>query len=737
MTRYHSDALTYNNVPNHRSYCTRIIMWKRRPQILTCCSTIRKVQQRCQISSLRPLIDLKNATFYPEHVPDRASSKSTSHLFSGITLTIPALSNGKTGSVVNPYTLGVTSHSARATTTFLKILSGQYFCDPPIARSYPYLAEVSKTPQTAIQYVGFDAERGNSVGGNSLRGAYLSARYESRREELDFTVRDYLQGNTELNALSQMMSQASLKFLNSIVSLVGLKPYLDMPVTNLSNGQTRRARIARAFMKNPELVIIDGPYMGLDPLSRISIDKALRSLSHSTGIRLVLGFTKDHDEIPPWLTDLVAIKSDSTVFYSGAFPPPKEAEFATNADMRVLLTGVGHVERSKGGGEDTAMPHVIKGPRSRDGFEQISPPLSPGEALVEMRGVRVAYGDKTVLGGWTQKVDGDDRPGLWWSLHRGQRCGIFGPNGSGKTTMLSLITSDHPQTYSLPIDIFGRSRLPGHGQPGISLFDIQKRMGHSSPEVHAFFPKQLTVRRAIESAWADAPLARPHITETNGRRIDACLRWFARELDPTSRGTKTSPVEELETAFEHMASQDFRADDAETLRKTYETAIESDEDVEWARHSKFGELSFSNQRLILFLRAIVAEPDLVILDEAFSGMDATTRDRALLFLSQGERIARVHGYGSTQTVPGTRESVISILGKVCVNGLSSEQALLVISHSKEDVPGCVREWICLPEPGEGHTPRLGALSGPLELNPRGWDDIWGLRRDAELEGKRA
>ena len=94
-------------------------------------------------------------------------------------------------------------------------------------------------------------------------------------------------------------------------------------------------------------------------------------------------------------------------------------------------------------------------------------------------------------------------------------------------------------------------------------------------------------------------------------------------------------------------------------------------------------------------------PPLVILDEAFSGMDEAVRDRALSFLSHGEK------------------------GDGVMEGLSEEQALLVISHAKEDVPGCVREWICLPEPGEQRGPRMGQLGGPLELNPEGWKEIWG------------
>ena len=89
-------------------------------------------------------------------------------------------------------------------------------------------------------------------------------------------------------------------------------------------------------------------------------------------------------------------------------------------------------------------------------------------------------------------------------------------------------------------------------------------------------------------------------------------------------------------------------------------------------------------------------------------MDEAVRDRALSFLSHGEKTKNA-----------------SVDPAAVMAGLGEEQALLVISHAKEDVPGCVREWICLPEPGEQKAPRMGELAGPLELNPEGWGAVWG------------
>lgn len=645
------------------------------------------------------MIEIQNGTFYRHHPNSNISKERNPPLFPALEYTLPSGRETDNASSERQY-WAVISPSSVARTAFLQVLAGQHICIPPLHRRYPYLSDIGTSPQHAVKYVGFDADRGSSVGGNNVRGAYLSARYESRREEEDYNVLDYLTGHTELNALERERSTEEAMILDEVTQQLNLRQLLSMPVANLSNGQTRRARIAKALMDRPEVLLLDGPFMGLDPNTLARLSGVLQKLAERNQPRLVISL-RPEDGIPNWIGHLVAVDETLKVVDKGV---KSDVLRNTTSDFMHAITN-----------QDTQA--AFSGKLSRDGFPQDSPPQSSGEALVEMNGVKVAYGDKVVLGDWQQDVDGQQRPGLWWSLHRGQRCGIFGPNGSGKTTMLSLITSDHPQTYSLPIKLFGRSRLPGPGQPGISLFDIQRRMGHSSPEVHAFFPRHLTVRRALESAWADAPMAKPTLDRNAHERVTACLRWFARELNP---GVKEQTLlEKLE-----ISAASGRSPGVNMLLKD---SVSAEDDIAWAKDMLFGELSFSAQRLALFLRAIVAKPDLVILDEAFSGMDEVVRDKALLFLSQGSTVSKVAGNT-------TEPSIFSQVGQnaayegpppATVEGLSPEQALLVISHSKEDVPGCIREWICLPEPGEGRAPRTGSLQGPLELSPSRWDEIWG------------
>ena len=608
---------------------------------------------RLKSTATKPIIDIQNGTFYKHHPSSTTTTTSDPPLFPHLTYTLPS-THQQNWTVISP--------SSLARTTFLQILAGQHLCLPPIARRYPFLSSTHTSLQRAIKYVGFDADRGSGVSGTAVRGAYLSARYESRREETDFTVREYLTGHTELNALEREASAAEVEALRMVEEQLDLGMLMEMPVANLSNGQTRRARIAKAVMGKPEVVLLDGPFMGLDPRTLERLSGVLARLAERRQPRLVISL-RPEDEVPEWTSHVVVVDENLKVLHQGPKDPVLEASKA-------------FLNHSISAAPDASNTQQL----SRDGFPKHSPPLSKGAPLVELAGVRVSYGPKTVLGDWQQPSQ--PLPGLYWTLHRGQRCGIFGPNGSGKTTMLSLITSDHPQTYGLPVKLFGRSRLPTPGQPGISVFDLQRKMGHSSPEVHAFFPKTMSLRRTLESAWADAPLAKPTLDEAAKKRVDATLRWFADDLRQQQRGA-------------HIQSD----------------KPEDEGNLSWAETTRFGELSFSAQRLALFLRAIVHRPPLIILDEAFSGIDETVRDRALWFLSHGDEGAHGEKGG-----PG---------GDGIIEGLGEEQALLVISHAKEYVPGCIREWICLPEPGEQKAPRMGELKGPLELNPEGWAEIWG------------
>ncbi|OAQ69101.1 ABC transporter domain-containing protein [Pochonia chlamydosporia 170] len=643
------------------------------------------------VPSRLPIIRIAKGTFYRQH-PNSQSSHANPSLFNELSFDLPSAS-------LQPHNWCVVGPSLSGKTTFLQILRGRLLCEPPTARSYPYLSgeDVSsrlRSPQKAIRYVGFDAEAtGGGLGGSVTTSAYLSARYESRREITDFSLRDFLLGNTELNPLKAPLGGdddggISTELLNRVVKDLRLDHLLDLPVTFLSNGQGRRARIARALLTRPEVLLLDEPFMGLDPPTVSGLSPLLQSLAEKASPRLVMS-ARPQDPLPEWITHLIYLRSDCQVGSMG----PKE----------VVLDGLRkYVQGVKLGGllEDDKLPiHTlsevgrvlgsnVRSASETSGSENNEHALNPvnpdAEPLVEMDGCRVQYGDKVALGNWTQQTPQGPKDGLIWTVRRGERWGVFGPNGSGKTTIVSLLGSDHPQTYSMPIKLFGRSRLPepGSGMKPLTFWDIQSRIGHSSPEVHQHMPRSHTIRKVIENAWS-ATFGTPPKLDANARqKVDAALRWFAPELRPNS------------------------------------ASHAQDEDLSWADEYMFGEISFSAQRVALFIRSMIKGPDVVVLDEAFSGMDDAVRDKCALFLTDGESKTYVSG--------DVVESEIAKKGNVVIEGLTERQALICIAHVKEEVPDCVREWMCLPEANTGRRARFGRLDGPLGHDERRWFDVWGF-----------
>ena len=736
---------------------------------------LAKLLTRHTLDGKEPLVKITNATFYKTQPRDTSttaeslrlapdSSENQLHdsnppLFPDLTFSLPSTEPDEVWSIISP--------SSITRTTFLQILCGQHLCFPPTARSYPYFSAKGIYPGHAVQYVGFDSKRGG-LGSAAMRGGYLAARYESRREATDFSLLDYLAGKSELNPDEKLVKYASKQLLKSTMKALELEGLAEMPVNQLSNGQSRRARIAKALLQRPGLLLLDGPFIGLDPSTVNKVSTLVGALSRQRAPYVFLGL-RPEEHVPAWVSHVLLAGSRYDVEMAG--PKEEVLEYAMQKRTQLIrslnisstdLTFVDSSRRMHQGKRlsvvmarrlrkviDTAERLDNKHSRSkqsyirghfysRDGFlGRDEETATPGEEVLDIKGAKVVYGEKTVLGGWKQSVGMEEKEGLWWTVCRGQRWGVFGPNGSGKTTLLSLITSDHPQTYSQPVRLFGRSRLPEPGQPGVSIFELQQRIGHSSPEVHAFFPRNLSVRRTLESAWADTPLTKPRLDYIIDEKIDAALRWFQGELNPSLGTVPWLHKEMIMKGADANPSYNRLATDVSKLSLREALAAIEDEDVDanrlnWADEMKFGELSFSAQRVALFLRAILKAPDIVILDEAFSGMDDFARDRCLLFLSHGESMVfRFHGQGGTKLRslrPRASESMLSRLDKVKVPGLSKEQALIVVSHRREDVPGCVREWLRLPLTGEG-PPKMGRMNGPLELQLDVWEkDIWSQKR---------
>lgn len=219
-------------------------------------------------SNQLPIVHIDKGTFYRRYPVHKTQENSSNRsLFPDLTFSIPSCPLKKEHwAIIGP--------SLSGKTTFLEILRGQHICVPPIARSFPLLSSPDigqkgrhhRNPASAIQYVGFAGE-GGGMNHHGIRGAYLSARYESHREDTDFTVLDYLRGTTKINSLEDAEASAEGENganLEKAIKDFNLGALITMPMGNLSNGQMRRARIAKALIGRPDVLLLDEPFSKYD-----------------------------------------------------------------------------------------------------------------------------------------------------------------------------------------------------------------------------------------------------------------------------------------------------------------------------------------------------------------------------------------------------------------------------------------------------------------------------------------
>lgn len=167
---------------------------------------------------------------------------------------------------------------------------------------------------------------------------------------------------------------------------------------------------------------------------------------------------------------------------------------------------------------------------------------------------------------------------LTWKVEPGEKWVVYGPNGAGKSTLLSLIYADNPQAYSKEIYLFGRKR--GSGE---SIWDIKKMIGFTSPELHAYFRENQPALRIVLTGLTDTFVLRRPATDAEIELAKRLFHYFGIEGD-------------IEKPFRKCS-----------------TGI---------------------QRLILFMRALIKVPPLLLLDEPFQGLDEVFIKKAKTLLEE-------------------------------------------------------------------------------------------------------
>ncbi|PWN21944.1 P-loop containing nucleoside triphosphate hydrolase protein [Microstroma glucosiphilum] len=418
----------------------------------------------------------------------------------------------------------------------------------------------------------------------------------------------------------------------------GDPPLLIRPVVALSNGQTRRARILAALCVGCQVLVLEEPFTGLDPPTRASLTELLSGL-HSRRSPRVICVLREQDELPDFVTDVLSIGEEGQVVFKGSLPTDPRPR--TAAELSQQASGK---QAEQKGGYELCLSQSSQGVGRGD--ESQVP-------IVEMKEVCIAYKGKPIL----------DRVSL--RLPPGSRTILVGDNGSGKTTLLSLLLGMHPQSYSLGADqltLFGQARA----EPVNATPLLRKRCGQLSPELVNAFPRRgleyggLSVQDSIGSGF-EGIFSRRELTPEQVSRVRSLVRRFQHVLVlPPNSASFSSRSNAEQDALSTLLALPLHA------------------------------LTPGSQVLVLFLRAIVHRPDLLVLDEPFQGMSSKQVTAVRDFLDGDVDLDRGREDGADQSrgEQEEREQDRAWLEKM---------ALVLVSHFEEEWPRTAGRLIRLRE----------------------------------------
>lgn len=116
---------------------------------------------------------------------------------------------------------------------------------------------------------------------------------------------------------------------------VGLRGAADMMPSELSGGMSRRVALARAIVMDPDILIYDEPFVGLDPISMGVIVRLVRQMNDALGISSVI-VSHDVQEVSS-VADCSYLISDGRVVASGS---PDELSSTSSEIVRQFMHGM-------------------------------------------------------------------------------------------------------------------------------------------------------------------------------------------------------------------------------------------------------------------------------------------------------------------------------------------------------------------------------------------------------------
>ena len=244
--------------------------------------------------------------------------------------------------------------------------------------------------------------------------------------------------------------------IDQLTAATGLAPFLDRPAGKLSGGMRQKLGLCCALIHDPDLLILDEPTTGVDPLARSQFWDLIARIRTGRPGMSVLVATAYMEEAGrfDWL---VAMDSGRLL----ATGTPAELRARTGADtLEAAFIGLLPEERRRGHRAVTLPPLAAD---------------ADAEVAIEARDLTRRFGDFTAV----------DR--VSFRIRRGEIFGFLGSNGCGKTTTMKMLTGLLPASA-------GEARLFGHA---VDPHDIagRRRVGYMSQSFSLY--SELTVEQNL------------------------------------------------------------------------------------------------------------------------------------------------------------------------------------------------------------------------------------------------
>jgi ribosome-dependent ATPase len=244
--------------------------------------------------------------------------------------------------------------------------------------------------------------------------------------------------------------------VSELLAATGLLPFADRQASKLSGGMKQKLGLCCALIHDPELLILDEPTSGVDPLSRRQFWQLLERIRarHSGLSVLVATAYMEEAESFDWL----ACMHGGKVLDAGSPAEIKRATHTTSLERAFVAL----------------LPQRSEQPQVA--FGASAPARGDQSAAIEAQGLTCRFGAFTAVDGVSFRIE------------RAEIFGFLGSNGCGKTTTMKMLTGLLPASE-------GQAAL--FGRP-LNVDDLQmrRRVGYMSQSFSLY--QELTVQQNLE-----------------------------------------------------------------------------------------------------------------------------------------------------------------------------------------------------------------------------------------------